>query len=332
MERPDLVEITDKYSLPYLTGLLRLGWLPKVDFRPTTIGLSCERMDDNIGAYLTRSSAGAFFSRAYMKWLYFPMCDHHIAVSSYTADELAHASRGHLKRRGVWICPPGVDCDRFGPERRSLESRARLLSQVGGSADSVILLYCGRLAPEKNVSLLLDLMERLRVDRRGDFRLLIAGDGMLREALMAEAAVRAPGLVHCLGHVSERDTLAELYANCDVFLHPNPKEPFGIAPLEAMAAGLPVLAPDSGGLTSYADRFNSWLAPPEAARFAAALYAMLDDPDERRRRVKQARQTSERYSSTAIAARYLRLYRGIHVFARRESAAPLEAAAFYSSH
>lgn len=51
-ERPDLVEICDKYNLNYFGGLLRLGRLPGIAYRPPVVGLSCERMDDNFHSYL----------------------------------------------------------------------------------------------------------------------------------------------------------------------------------------------------------------------------------------------------------------------------------------
>src|SRR5581483_6119350 len=53
-ERPDLVEICDKYALHYLGALLRRELLPALDFRPVVVGLSCERMDDNFRSYLGR--------------------------------------------------------------------------------------------------------------------------------------------------------------------------------------------------------------------------------------------------------------------------------------
>ena len=61
-----------------------------------------------------------------------------------------------------------------------------------------------------------------------------------------------------LGHL-DKELLADYYANADVFVHPNPKEPFGIAPLEAMASGVPVVAPNSGGILSYATDENIWM-------------------------------------------------------------------------
>jgi len=84
-ERPDLVEICDKYTLNYLGALLRRRLLPALDFRPVVVGLSCERMDDNFRTYLGCVPFARAFCAAYMKWIYFPFFDHHIANSEYTA-------------------------------------------------------------------------------------------------------------------------------------------------------------------------------------------------------------------------------------------------------
>ena len=49
----------------------------------------------------------------------------------------------------------------------------------------------------------------------------------------------------------DRETLATFYASADVFVHPNPREPFGIGPLEAMSSGVPVVMPAAGGVLEY---------------------------------------------------------------------------------
>ena len=327
-EQPDLVEICDKYAFPPLAGLLRKGWLAGSGRRPTVVGLSCERMDDNVSAYLTESPVARRLSRTYMKWLYFPMCDHHLAVSQYTAAELEVASKGHYVRRGVWICPMGVDCTRFTPARRSGEIRARLLAQTGCPQRGRLLLYAGRLAPEKNLCLLLDLMEHLPA---GTHRMIIAGDGVLRAEFVREAEKRAPGLFHLMGHVADRQELADLYANCDLFVHPNPREPFGIAPLEAMASGLPLLAPKAGGLTAYADYDNAWLTLPDAKAFATTAQRVFSSGAEREAKLTRARQTAEHHDWPAVAARYLSLYEELHRLTEAACKCPRTAPSFYST-
>ncbi len=181
-ERPDLIEVSEKYTMPYLSGLLRVQSLQGVKFRPTTIGLTCERMDENMAAYLSGSRAAAGFCRWYMKWVYFPLFDHHIAVSEHAAAELRPASRGHKVRRGVWIRPMGADCSLFTPARRNQEPQNGLARN---------LVYAGRLAPEKNLPLLVETMARLGPE----YSLAVAGEGPQRPALERDCAGRLPGRV-----------------------------------------------------------------------------------------------------------------------------------------
>ena len=304
-ERPDLIEISEKYSLPYLGGLLRTGRLPGVPVRPVVVGVSHERMDENMAAWFDDGLLARRFCHWYMKWLYFPMFDHHITVSGHTAEELMRASRGHKVRRGIWISPMGVDCETFTPHRRSAEGRKALLQNIGAAEGTTILLYVGRLSPEKNSSLLIELMDRLRSP---DYRLPIAGAGTRREEMQRECERRNIRNVSFLGHIGNRNELAGLYANADIFVHPNPREPFGIAPLEAMASGLALIAPNSGGVTSYATRENTWLVDADPQAFACAARYIRSNPGARIEKAILARETACAFCWPAVTSRYLQLY------------------------
>ena len=306
-ERPDLVEVNDKYLLNYLGPVLRLGLAVDVAFRPVTVGLSCERMDRNFATYIHAGALSRKFCKVYMRWLYFPFFDHHIGISANTMAELREASCGHNVPRGAWRLPMGVDPHCFSPAHRSLAARQELLQRIGGTNDSVLLLYAGRLAPEKNLGLLIDTMDRLRHESL-DYRLLLAGDGISRQPLAEEADRRIPGKLTFLGHLSDRNALARLYANCDFFLHPNANEPFGIAPLEAMASGLVLVAPDSGGVKEYANPHNACLVAPTAEGFAEAITNMARHPELRRSLQAGARATAESYGWEAVTDSYLDLY------------------------
>ena len=291
-ERPDLIEIAEKYTLPYLGGLVRTRRLPGVNVRPVVVGASHERMDENMAAYVSGSLAAMRFCQWYMKWLYFPMFDHHITFSEHTAEELIRASHGHKVRRGIWVTPLGVDCERFNVSRReSYPSVTRLL-------------YAGRLAPEKNVFLLLEMMKRL--DPR-EFSLTVAGDG----PLLDEMRRRKIRHVTFIGHIADRHELAGVYANADVFVHPNPREPFGIAPLEAMASGLALIAPNTGGVTSYANNTNAWLVSADPDAMAAAAREIRTDPAARAARTRAARETAHRLDWPVVTKQLLRLYEEI---------------------
>lgn len=304
-ELPDLIEVSDKYAMQYLAGLLRTRRLAGVKVRPTVVALSHERMDENVAAYVTRREAGQRFSRWYMKWLYFPMFDHHLTVSEHTAEELIRASHGHRVRRGIWIAPMGVDCGQFTPERRSACRRHRLLELLGGAANTTVLLYAGRLAPEKNLPLLIETAARLDPAR---YRLAIVGTGILLEPMRRECAARGLDHVAFLGHVADRELLADYFSGADIFVHPNPREPFGIAPLEAMAAGLALVAPNRGGVTSYANETNAWLADPTPEAFAQAIERARTGES----RHAAARHTALEHSWARVTSRYLQLYRELN--------------------
>jgi alpha-1,6-mannosyltransferase len=310
-ERPDLVELCDKYSLVYLGLLLRQRLLRDLNFRPVLVGLTCERMDDNFAAYASRARWGKIFTRFYMRHIYFPAFDSHIAVSERTAAELKDVSKGHLVRRGVWIRPMGVAEQHFSPSKRCLEFRKQFIARNQLPENAVLMLYVGRLVPEKNLELLVSTMAELR-NREQNFCLMVAGDGISRSTLEAAAKSRVPGKVIFLGHISDRNELARLYANCDVFVHPNPAEPFGIAPLEAMASGLPLVAPNRGGVTEYANAGNSFLVPPTAEAFARAIVQARQADPCTTQKTQAARKAAEALAWPKVTESFLHLYEELY--------------------
>jgi alpha-1,6-mannosyltransferase len=329
-EKPELVECCDKYTMNYMAVLLRWGWFVE-HYRPAVVALSCERMDENVAHYISARPSVTPLCHFYMKRLYFPMFDHHIAVSAHVAGELPEASRGHAVRRGVWVRPMGAECDLFHPGRRQPQKRRWLEDLSGAYKGAVLLFYAGRLVPEKNLGLLLKIVKSLEGQAPGEYHLLIAGDGSRRAGLERDCAGQVPGAVSFMGHVRDRQTLADVYANCDIFLHPNPGEPFGIAPLEAMASGLPLIAPRTGGLTSYAHDGNAWLVDPEPEAYVGAIRSILADPGAAATRLRAARATAEKFDWPAITTEFFELYDELHALVRGERAEPLLAPAFFSS-
>ncbi|MEO3807724.1 glycosyltransferase [Sphaerisporangium sp. B11E5] len=186
---------------------------------------------------------------------------------------------GEFRRLGVpnlVQIPLGVDLDAFAPDRYDPALRALL-----ARPDETLLVHCGRLSPEKRVEDSIAALAELR--RRGVPAVLaVAGDGPRRRALEA----RASGLpVRFLGYLSDRGLVARLLATADVALAPGPVETFGLAALEALAGGTPVVVSrhsalpevvgeagaraDRGG-PSYADAVQDLLIRDEPARRALA--------------------------------------------------------------
>jgi len=297
--RPDIVEVCDKYSLVLLARLLRRGWLVR-GARPTVIGASAERFDDAVRTHVTDGRVGARLASWYVRYVYHASFDAHVANSPYSAEELR---AGDHVARPVYVSTPGVSADLFGRAARDPGLRERLLRLAGGDRDGLLLLYAGRIAREKHLDLLIDALAVLRRDGHPrDVRLVLVGDGPDRERLLSRAAAIAPASTHLVGHLDSPSALAAHYASADVFVHPNPHEPFGIGPLEAMAAGTPVVVSDRGGVRSYADDGNAWLAPPDGAAIARAIRDAAAGRDEAR--LDAARRTAAAYDWQAVAHRY----------------------------
>ncbi len=331
-ERPDLIEVTDKYTLSLLGVMIRTNNFKKLG-RPILVHFSCERMDDNVGSFLTRGSLGKWFARRVIGNYTIPNFDYHIANSTYTAEEFYESlSAEKNKNRSdaflnlcwrffkaprvpaeerIFVCPRGVDSVLFSPERESEDIKREMRDRAGIPRDATVLLYAGRISPEKNVGLLVDLMKILAGDSDHDFRLLVAGAGPQSEWLSTQGDKHAPGKIKLLGHL-EKEALADYYANADVFVHPNPKEPFGIAPLEAMASGVATVAPNAGGILSYATNENAWLVEPTGEKFAAAVREIVNDPELRQRKIDNAlataRANTREASTDRLFATYDRIY------------------------
>ncbi|KUL37619.1 glycosyltransferase family 4 protein [Actinoplanes awajinensis] len=182
------------------------------------------------------------------------------STESMTALREHGVERVHLWRRGV-------DDVRFQPSRRSAGVR-RALCRDG----EVLVGFVGRLAVEKEVDLLAGVAALPGV------RLVVIGDGpargMLRRALPTATFLGAR-------HGSQ---LARIYASLDVFAHTGPFETFGQTVQEAMASGVPVVAPAKGGPCDLVrDGLTGFLVPPhEAAGFTRAVARLAADPMLRR--------------------------------------------------
>lgn len=331
-EMPDIVEITDKYSLSMFGAMVRKGKFAELGRKPL-VHFSCERMDDNIASFLVGGKVGKWMARRLIGNYIMPSFDFHIANSEYTAEEFyASVKAAENPRRSKWffnkcwkmlsaprvptkdrifVCPRGVNSVRFNISRRSEAVKTEMREKANASSGSIILLYAGRISPEKNIELLPEILASLKENSDKDFRLLIAGAGPQAEWLAEECERVAPGVAVQLGHL-EKEVLADYYANADVFIHPNPREPFGIAPLEAMASGAPIVAPNSGGILSYATDDNAWLVEANGHSFAAAITEIIENKELRDRKIAAALEAAAANTREASTDRLFAAYDALY--------------------
>jgi alpha-1,6-mannosyltransferase len=193
---------------------------------------------------------------------------------------------------GAVALPLGVDVQTFTPERGD---RERLRAKLEVAPDTRLLVFAGRPAREKRLDVLVEAVERL-----GDpYRLLLIGAG--------EGAPPSD-LVLNLPYESSQVGLAKLLASCDAFVHANVTEPFGLIALEAMACGLPVVAPPAGGVAESVDEHVGQLATrqdPEA--FAEAIEALFAR-DVRAIGAEARRRTVEQHRWDAVFERLSAVY------------------------
>lgn len=182
--------------------------------------------------------------------------------------------RDRIMARGVErpeVIPLGVDHDVFLAARPDPVLRRRLAPD-----DVPLLVHAGRLSPEKHVVLLPDVL--VAMDQPAI--MAIAGSGPSAAALRRRAIRLGVGdRMRMLGHIPDRHALATLLATADCFVHTNPDEVYGLAPLEALAAGTRVVAPRGGGLKDVlADRGAVLVDPDGAASLARGVTVALGSP------------------------------------------------------
>jgi alpha-1,6-mannosyltransferase len=213
---------------------------------------------------------------------------HVVCTTRWAAAELERLGIANLLR-----IPLGVDLATFHPRQRSAALRAR----YAGPQDTLIV-HCGRLSMEKRPRHSLDAVARLRAAGVRAV-LVVAGDGPLRARLNRQAA-RASLPVHFTGFLADRAAVATLVATADVVLAPGPVETFGLAALEALACGTPVVVSAQSALPEVVGGAGVSVAGKD---FASGALAVLARPEIDRRRA--ARQRAEEFGWPAAVGSFL---------------------------
>lgn len=234
----------------------------------------------------------------YMRWVH-NQCDLNLCPSSVT---MAMLRRQGYRRLKLWS--RGVDTEQFHPRRRSEEWRARMMC---GQTERTLLLFVGRLSHEKRVQWIRPLLQALH-----DVHLVIVGDGPARDGLQRLFFGTPTTFTGAL----RGDDLAIAYASADVFVFPAPNETLGNVVLEAMASGLPVVAPRSGGLLDHVvpDQTGILFEPDDRDGLVAAVKQLVANPSLAHRMGRAGRARVEPRRWDVILDGLLEDYRAVLAF------------------
>jgi glycosyltransferase involved in cell wall biosynthesis len=172
----------------------------------------------------------------------------------------------------AYFMPHGVNLGAFSPDRRTAHGHP---FSIG---------YVGRMTPEKNVRLFVELERRLLAAGRRDFRFVLIGEGSEREWLKNHLQHgHLPGILR-------GEALASAFADMDAFLFPSHTDTFGLVLLEAMASAVPVLvSPETGARVDVQDGVNGFLAN-SIEDFERGVTRLMDDASLRARMSASARE------------------------------------------
>jgi glycosyltransferase involved in cell wall biosynthesis len=230
---------------------------------------------------------------------------HNRADLTLVPTQSLQAELAAARYQNVEVMARGVDTRLFSPEKR----RADLRQSWNVGENGLAVIYVGRIAPEKNLPLLVRAFEAIE-SVRPDARLVLVGDGPGLSSLQA----KHPRFLFCGPRRGE--DLAAHYASADLFLFPSQTETFGNVLLEAMASGLPVVGFDYAAAAEHvAQGVNGLKAGLGAdATFTDMAVTLAQDPTRRQRLGQAARATTLSLSWDQIfkglERHYLRLAQG----------------------
>jgi len=215
---PDIIHLASPAILGnYVARFAKKNEIPTLSVYQTDLA----GFANHYGFQIANSSLNKFVGRVHSN------SDRTLAPSTSACNYL-----NQLGVQDVELWRRGVDSERFHPENRDQDLRNLLL---GDRPDRTLIGYIGRLAHEKRLEDLISL------DEQDDVQLVIVGDGPIRERLER----KLPNAIFT-GFKNGQD-LARMYASLDIFIHTGQHETFCQSIQEALASGVPVIAPNSGG-------------------------------------------------------------------------------------
>jgi N-acetyl-alpha-D-glucosaminyl L-malate synthase BshA len=237
-------------------------------------------------------------------------CDGLTTPSHYLRS--AAAERFGLPTSRIEVIPNFVDLERFAPPPQRDRDTGELGSVFAHRADGPVLFHVSNFRPIKRPVDLIEVLVRVRALLPAQpARLVLVGDGPSREAVLARA--RELGVEGAVGWLGRRDDVATLLRHADGFVLPSESEGFGVAALEAMAAGVPVFGYRVGGLPEVVvDGTGALVRCGDVDALAQVVVAGVRDRAIRDAMGRQGRARAERgFGRDAALTRYERYFRRV---------------------
>lgn len=294
----DLIHVQTPFLAHYLGTRLaiKLG-IPVVGTYHTLFEEYLHHYLPFVPAAVMRSTA-----RAFSRW----QCNalEHVVVPS---SAMSSRLKGYGVKTPMTVLPTGIPTQHFQQGEGT-----RFREKFGIAPTRPVLLFVGRVAHEKNIGFLLAMLQHLRQDVP-DVLLIVTGEGPARGAL--ETQTQKLGLerhVLFLGYLDRKTDLLDAYAGANVFAFASQTETQGLVLLEAMAAGLPVVAlAEMGTIDILAPEQGARVAPNDPAGFAYLVGAILRDPGLQQSMAGDAKAYAESWSDRMMAQRLAVLYQEI---------------------
>jgi alpha-1,6-mannosyltransferase len=307
--RPDTLEVSDRTTLRWTGRWAREHGVPAVMIshesltalmRMAVPGLDLPALTRWGPALALVDAVNRRTARAYR---------HVICTTAWAAAEFERIGIGNLLR-----APLGVDLTTFAPPHNKgphrdkpyhhepcHQEQGKRVRDTYAAPGETLLVHCGRLSPEKKPQRSLNTLATLRA-RGLSARLVVAGDGPLRRRL-ERRAIRDALPVTFAGFLPDRSDLAALLASADVAIAPGPAETFGLAGLEALACGTPVVVSAESALPEVVGEAGSSVAGED---LAAGVLTVLSWPEPQRRAAARAR--AEQFGWPAAVQAFLAVH------------------------
>lgn len=240
------------------------------------------------------------FSRAFVR-----KAECVITPSNKTAKYLKY--KCNVKNKPIYIIPTGIDIAPFKSSNFSLEEKNKLKESLGIKQDEKVILFLGRVASEKSIDVLMDVMPSIFKDHP-NYKFLIVGDGPSKKSLEEQAKkLNIENKVIFTGKVPWNE-VPKYYNLGDVFVNASITETQGLTFIEAMAAEVPVVAKYAPNLSEFIKNNKNGILVKKNADFKNAIIDVIENKNLKETIIKGGNETAKEYSIEVFGDKLEMLY------------------------